>query len=88
MFRKVTLTSINIASHFAIGTFIHNKLREMKPELYQQFTTDTHYREEVVKQWAKIIGVSIGVALLSSLVAGVITNAADGVFFPNEHGPY
>lgn len=88
MYRKIALTSTSILTQFGVGQLIHKQIAKAKPHIYVMLTTESHTKEEVIKHYAKMLGLTIAVALVASVAAGIVVNAVDNIAFPNESGPY
>lgn len=86
MLRKVTLTGTNLVIHFGVAQAIHNWIQEQRPDLYMKPDTQYATKQDVIKAYAKVIGISVAVALVASAVAALATNGVDHIAFPNEAG--
>lgn len=83
MFRNATLTVTNLAVHFGVATAIHQYIQKHYPEIYISPNSEFMSRNDIVKAYAKIVGVSVAVALVAGAVASVTTKAVGHIAFSN-----
>jgi len=84
--RKVVLTTTSVATQILTSGAIKHNLKKIKPDWFESKECET--QKEFALDYLKVIGLSVGVVLVSAIVSGVITNAVDNAIFPDITGPY
>jgi len=80
--KPVVLTSIRVGTSVGLSLGITKAINRANPDVLDANLIEGSTKEQLVKA-AKIIGVSIGIALVAGAVANLATNQIETIFWSN-----
>jgi hypothetical protein len=81
--KPVVLTTVQVSTSIGVTLGINKVINRVRPELLEANLMEGSGKEQAIKA-AKIIAVSVGVALIAGAVAHAATNQVENVFWPDE----
>lgn len=89
LMRNVTLRMLSAGINITLTLLINRKMQKSHPELYtiHDFTEDQELID-VVKDYAKLIGVTVGIAAISAVIATIVVTQVDHIVYPDQTGAF
>lgn len=81
--KPVVLTTVELGTTFAVGAALNKAVIDIVPELGSW--SEEWTRKEKTIQAAKLIGVSVGIALVAGVVATAARSATEQIIWSDEH---
>ena len=85
--RKITLTVASTATNIVSTVAIHRLIEKAFPQLsdIEPYQDDTP--KELIKYYARMLGVTLSAALVAGAITTLVTGKMDDVLFPDFEGP-
>ena len=81
--KPVVLTTVELGTTFAVGAALNKAIMTVAPEL--GLWCEEWTRKEKTIQAVKLIGVSVGIAVIAGVAATAVSSATEQIIWSDEH---